>query len=370
VTPTLVAAAGAEQRLAAVEAQLAELTSSGDATQLQLRRAVLAYERASLSGRDDDLRTVRCELGPLVATGTAHDDLALVLVQAHLDSHALREAEAVLDAYPRADVASGGRSSRATVLQQRGETVAAGRLCAELVVSDPSWRPVAALAGVYADLDDVVTADGLLQLAADDIDARHLGALAWVETSRARLHRGRGDLARADFHLRRAELAYGGWKVAVDRALWLLASGRAAEAASLLTTVVERTDRPDHHQALASALRASGRTEEAAVHVAAAAQGYAEAAAETPWRYLHHQVSWHLEEDQDLDEALRLARRDHAERPSAHPVRALAEVHRRRGESAQAEHLLQGLEREQEKAVQALRPSLETVLDAWARAAG
>lgn len=370
MSPASVLTGEAAQRLDQVETQLValDLGSGHLPTDVQLRRAVLAYERASLTGRDDDLHTVRVWVAPVVADGGAHDDLALILVQTHLDSHALAEAEAVLEAYPRAAASSGGRSSRAAVLQQRGDVVAAGRVYGELAGRDPSWRTLAGLAGIYVELDDPVTADALLQLAVDDIDARHLSVLAWVEGSRARLHRQRGDLARADFHLRRAELAFGGWRVVEERARWHLEAGDAEAAVAALEALVLATGRPDHRHALAAALRRSGRADEAGGHFAAAARGYADAAAETPWRYLHHRVGWHLEVDGDLDEALRLARLDHEGRPSVHPVRELAEVHRRRGEATAANRLLDELARDQQAGRAELDETLQATVKAWTTA--
>ncbi|HEY5845983.1 MAG TPA: hypothetical protein VIT42_04240, partial [Microlunatus sp.] len=213
-----------------------------------LRRLAVGFANAARTGSDDDLWTVQRDAQEAWQIGVRHADLALLLVQLHLDCHAVDAADAVLSAAPRAAETPTGRMLRAGMLLQRGDPEKAGGLLLDLLHHERNWRSLALLAAVYEDVADQAAADLLYTEAGEELDARRLATFAWVECQRARLRLETGRIEAADRHLRRAESAAPGWAVAAVRGRWHEARGDSVTAAGVWAQVAEATDRPDHAQ--------------------------------------------------------------------------------------------------------------------------
>jgi hypothetical protein len=308
-------------------------------TGVLLRRLAIAFAGSVRSGRDDDLWAVQSAAEAAWQRGVRHDDLALLLTQLHLDCHAVGAAADVLAAVPRAAATPTGRMLQAGLLLQRGDTGGAGELLLDLALDAPTWRSLALLAVVYEDVADLPAADLLYAEAAEQLDAKQLGTLAWVECQRARLRLEMGRVDGADQHLRRAESVASGWNVATVRSRWLTAAGETAAAASVARDVAEVTGRPDHAQRAAVAAAAAGLTLEAADWQAWAGRGFAAARRRWPYRYAHHEVDWHLDVDHDIDAAVVLAWADYRQRPARRPADRLAAALRAAGDAAGAYRL-------------------------------
>ena len=273
----------------------------------------------------------------------------------HAACHELTDVDALLRRFPRAATSSPGRTLRAGAQRQRGAWLDAARIYVDLARDEPTWTPIAGLAGVFDDLDDPTTADALYRRAEDDIDVTQMDSLAWVEIQRARLRRRRGDLDRAELHLVRAEAADDGWTVQEERARWLAAAGRPAEAAQAWTAVLAVTGRPDHAHALGDVLLRLGAGDDAAVRHAEAAEGYQRSTAAGRRRYVHHLAEYCLSVSHDLPAAERWARSDHEARPNRHTAEVLAAVLAARGELAERKVLLDDLSRDRAAALLALK---------------
>ena len=176
-------------RLDRVDRALADVRSGATGLtrqQTSVRLAALLSERANLSGSDADAHDAEDVATAALAAGCRHADLILTLAQLYADGHDLVRAATMLDRLWGGESAGQG-AIRAGILRQRGQLVAAAVEYARLIRIAPSWQHLAGLAGVYADLADVNTADALFARAADDIDALQMGAFAWVEVQRAQL---------------------------------------------------------------------------------------------------------------------------------------------------------------------------------------
>jgi hypothetical protein len=305
-----------------------------------LRRLALGFNAATGSGRDDDLWTVQTAAESAWAGGVHHGDLALLLVQLYLDCHAVTAAGRVLAAAPRAAVTPTGQMLRAGMLLQCGDTLTAGSVLLDLVAAEPTWRSLALLAAVYEDLADPAAADLLYAEAAEELDAKQLSSLAWLEGRRARLRLGSGALDRADQHLRRAEWAAPGWSVAAVRAAWLTAAGEPGDAAAVWREVAGVTGRPDHAQEAGMAVSRQGGAAEASGWWARARHGYGHAGRRWPYRYAHHLVEWHLEVGHDPAAAVEVALADYQQRPAARQAGRLAAAWKAAGEGQRAQRLL------------------------------
>ena len=304
-----------------------------------LRRLAMGFADAGRSGRDDDLWSVQEAAQEAWKVGVRHADLALLLVQLQLDCHAVDAAEAVLADVPRAAATPTGRILRAGLLLQRGDPEGAGGLLLDLLHSERTWRSLALLAAVYEDVGDDAAADLLYAEAVEELDARQLATLAWVECQRARLRLVTDRVDAADRHLLRAESAAAGWAVAAVRGRWLDARGDAAAAAAVWGQVAETTDRPDHAQAAAAAAARAGSVEETIRWQGRARTGFATARRRWPYRYAHHEVDWHLHVDLDVELALTLARADYRQRPARRQAARLAEALRAAGDREAADRL-------------------------------
>ena len=315
-----------------------------------LRDLVLGFNAAARSGRDDDLWAVQTRAETALRSGVVHGDLVLMLVQVHLDCHAVVSAETLLNRFPGAAATPTGRMLRSALLLQHGEVAAAGQQLLELAAAEPTWRGLALLAATYEEIGDRDRADRLYADAAELLDAKQLGSLSWLETQRARLRVEVSDLTRAVDHLDRAERAAPGHAVAALRGRWLTAVERWDAAAEVWQRVAEQTGRPDHAQAAGSARARQGRAAEADHWWRRARAGYEAAALRWPWRYAHHLVEWHLDVDHDVVAAVRIAEQDYRQRPGSRPASRLAAAYRAGGADDRAEALLAVQEHRRDRA--------------------
>lgn len=351
--------AATRERVERVEALLDAVrhrTAGLTPTDAAVRTVLLSYERAALSGRDDDVRAAQDAAEAALGRGLVSDDLLTALARIHLDGHDVRTAAELLDRCRFGATSTSVREMRATILLQRGEAVAAAELLRTLLTDERSWQHLAGLAAVYEELGDLRTADELYRSAEYDLDAKQLPALAWVEVRRARLSRRAGDPVGAWAHLRRARDASFDWRVAAECARCGLEDGDLAGAAALAEALVAHTGRPDHEHLLADVRAAAGDRESAARHRDAALRGYRAAARRWPWRYAHHHVELHLTAGTpaDLAEALRLAEGDYHARPHGATGRLLVAVLGACGQRERADRLAAGLEEERRRALAAL----------------
>jgi tetratricopeptide (TPR) repeat protein len=316
---------GCAERVARVDRSLAELRGGREDLTPQ-QRAVhltgLLAERANLTGVDADAEAAEDVAVAALAAGSRHPDLICTLARLQVDAHDIDRAAATL-ALVHADL----RDDRfvligAGIARQRGDLGAAAAGYRRLARGASRWQPLAGLAGVHADRGDVGAADRLYARAADDVDALHLGAFAWIEVQRAQLWLRQHDLERADAHITRAEFTFADWRACELRARWLAQSGDTLAAVAAYRALVAGTRRPDHLHALADTLRVGGHHDEAETCYRAAHAGYL--GARSAARYRHHLAEFHLRVRHDPAEALRYAELDHAQRPNRHTAELLA----------------------------------------------
>ena len=294
---------------------------------------------AGRSGRDDDLWSVQKAAQEAWQVGVRHADLALLLVQLQLDCHAADAAEAVLADAPRAAATPTGRMLRAGLLLQRGDPERAGGLLLDLLHRERTWRSLALLAAVYEDVGDEAAADLLYAEAGEELDARQLATLAWLECQRARLRlatdrveapigicgvpslpRPGGQSPRCEVGGSTREATWRRRQQHGDRWLRRPTDPIMPRQPPLLQPGQDRSRRP-------SAGQERART------------GFATARRRWPYRYAHHEVDWHLHVDLDEELALALARSDYRQRPARRQAARLAEALRAFGDREAADRL-------------------------------
>jgi tetratricopeptide (TPR) repeat protein len=341
-------------RLAKVDAALDNL---GDLTEVQraVRRAGLLAERARLTGRDADLFAAEDVAEDMVERGVWHDDLLHTLVLLSVDSHDVARAADLLALSPRLAQSPRGVLVASSIARQRGMLVDAATALLGVLRTDPTWEHLAALAAVFADLGDVPSADALYACAEDEIDALQMWSFAGVELHRARMWRQRGEHDRAGDHLRRAQAAWGDWRVAEERGRQLLQQGLAGDAARLFEQLVAATDRPDHWHALGCALDAAGELDAQRAYEHAR-RGYESCRVAS--RYRHHLAEYHLRVSGDVLAALRLAREDAAARPNPATRRLLAAVLEAIGDRSARDEVLASTEADRLAQLRAARTLL------------
>ena len=287
--------------------------------------ALLLGERSALTGDPLHARAAAAALDEALARSGPAPRLVLARAELDLRYHRLPEARRALDRLSALAARPAVRALRADVALQEGRYAEAGRAYRENLDRRRTWDALARLAHLEALRGDAAAADRLYAEAADELTAKQMRALAWLELQRGRLHVERGRPGEARARYERAGRAYSGyWLVDEHRAELLRAEGRFAEAAALYRELVARTPKPEWQQALGDVHVSLGEPARAAPWHERALAGYLDSARRGEVHYLHHLAAFYADVRGDGEEALEWARRDLELRPGVPALEGVA----------------------------------------------
>jgi tetratricopeptide (TPR) repeat protein len=186
----------------------------------------------------------------------------------------------------------------------------------------------------------VKAADAALAAAAERSD--NPATLAWAHVQRGELAFRLGDFPTAQKHYAAAlRAAPRNWSAREHAAELQAAEGNFSGALASLTEVIEATGRPELMQAAGDVAKAAGQAEQAAHWHARALEGMKASAERGEALYLHHLAGLYAESLGRPEEAVPWARKDVAERSTAHSLDALAWALNRTGKYDEAAGIAQ-----------------------------
>ena len=215
-----------------------------------------------------------------------------------LTLHLVERVEPDLARSPGAAETRDGRGLLAEVAVHERQWDEARATYEDLVGEDRTWRDLARLAQLEAQLGDLDLADRLYAEAEDELTAKELRAYAWVELQRGALDLARGLHAQARAHYHCAERAFSGyWLVRQHEAELLAAEGRLDDAIEILDLLACTVPRPELLQTLGGVYERKGLLREARRCRARARAGFLEAARRGHRHYDHHLSELHRHAD-------------------------------------------------------------------------
>lgn len=153
------------------------------------------------------------------------------------------------------------------------------------------------------------------------------------------LDRGRYDEALA--HYRDAESQMQGWWLVEEHIAEILTlTGKTEDAKTLYLDIIDRTGNPEFMDALAGILLEEGKEAEAKPFVERADQRYQELLARYPEAAYGHALEHYLEHGESPQQALEMAKKNHALRPNAEAKILLARAHLAAGNAREAEKVI------------------------------
>ena len=322
----------------------AEIARAGGAAALEpptdaerVTRYVYAlYQKASLSGDPAGLAAAEHAIARGLPLLVHPGDLYFLKANVALKLHRLDDADAALDAVPNSADNAEARLIRADLDFQRGRYGDA-EASYRAVAAEKSWGAFARLAHFIAKMGDPDGADRLYQEAQDELTAKELRALAWLDVQRGFLDFCRGRFADAQSHYRRADAAYPGyWLVAEHIAEVSAAEGRFDAAIVMLERLAAAVSRPDLAQAIGELHRLAGRSAAAAPWLGKALAGYRQSAERGEVHYWHHLADYYAEVEGNGAAAIEWAQRDVQLRPHFSTQAAFAWALHRAGCFAEA----------------------------------
>jgi tetratricopeptide (TPR) repeat protein len=275
------------------------------------RRPLLLAERAALTAQPEHARLAQAALDEALARPDAPAELLLARVDLALRGHRLPQAERDLETLDGRVPPGVIRARRADLALQRGRYPEARAALEEELRRSRGWETLARLAHLESLHGADAAADGLYAQAADELTAKQMRALAWVEVQRGALDLGRGRLSEARGHYERARRAYSGYWLVEERLAELAAAeGRFQEALALYERLAELSPRPELQQAVGDLHLHLGQPARAAPWHQRALAAYLDSAGRGEVQYLHHLASFYADVRGDAAQALAWARRD------------------------------------------------------------
>jgi tetratricopeptide (TPR) repeat protein len=204
-----------------------------------------------------------------------------------------------------------GRAILADIDFQEGRYQESANTLQTLLEENRTWDVLARLAHWNGKMGEPDEADQLYAEAADELTAKEMRSLAWLELQRGALALSQGHLDSARRHYECASSAFPGhWRTDEHRAALLAAEGNLAAAETLLREVLSRSPKPELKQALGELLAARGKQEEAVPWLQAAACAFLTSVEEGGVHYYHHLADLCADALNQPAEAVHWARQD------------------------------------------------------------
>lgn len=213
----------------------------------------------------------------------------------------------------------------AEIAWNQGEVDKAAEAIRELARTQPSFGTVSRLGHLHYHLGQLPAADEAFARAETLYEDSSPVPLAWLNVQRGllRLHSGRFEEARVFYeeaHRRAPRYPMATEHLAEIEHLL----GHHDRALELYLQVVEQTDNPEFHAALAGLYRDMGQEDKAKEHVQAARKRSLELLARHPSAMGSHGADFFLEDGAEPARALELLTRNAAERPNPESLQGLA----------------------------------------------
>lgn len=194
-----------------MEAEIAAVGGTADAESATVL-GYRAYELASLRGDLPAIERADALVDDLLRRVGPWPDLCVLKATIDVKLHRVSEVRGQLDLVVGLAETAAGRSLLADVAIQEGRFGDARALLAE----PAAWDDLARLAEIARQLGSYDEADRLYARAEDELTAKQMRSLAWLEVQRGALDadHGRYDDARAHYEL--AERAYSGYPLVAE----------------------------------------------------------------------------------------------------------------------------------------------------------
>ena len=295
-------------------------------------RAVWLQRRWALTGDADQLVAASQLLDQACAAGGSSPPLWLLSAMVALDGHRLADARRLLDGLAAAApelvdaplvVLVGG-----DLALQEGRWQEAEAAYTHALASRREWDALARLAYLRAVQGDGEAADRLYAEAEEQLDAKEMRTLAWLEVQRGRIDFTHGRLQAARARYQRAARAYSGyWLVEARLAEVTAAMGQLPQALAAYEALAADPSHPDLAQALGELYTFAGQPARARPYYDRALAAYQRSVDRGEVHYLHQLATFHADISGDAAAAVHWAERDLALRagtPSAHDQMAWA----------------------------------------------
>ena len=308
-------------------------------------RLTMRHRLATLTGsRPEDLLALLGDVDAAVAAFPGWPDLPLLQGSLALALHRPDLAEAALAELDRAGEDLAAQPPvlvlAADLALFRGSYAAARERYTAAQRIDPRWDTCARLGDVAVATGDLAAAGEWFDAAEDELSVKQMRAFAWVRVQRGDLARATGAAEQASSRYDEADRAYPGWwYVTARRAALDAARGRAAAAAAGWREVLAVVDRPEHREALGTALAACGHDAEAGELLGSAIAAYTSSAERGETHYLHHLAEHWSSRDPAV--AVGWARRDADVRHSGATSSVLARCLHLAGRRVEARQVLE-----------------------------
>jgi len=331
-----------DRELAKIESDLAAPPQAASPpADRALKRAGLAYRRASLTGDFAQFKAAETAIDEAFAAVGPIEDLVLLRAQLNFKLHRLPSAEADVRALGEPGASSGLQALAADLALQQGRYKEARRGYEHALAINPaSWDNLARLAYLQSKTGDYAGAERSYAKAQDEISAKEMRSYAWVELQKGILDFERRRYESALAHYRRADRAYSGyWLIEEHIAEVLDLTGHTNDAIALYEKIVRTTHNPEYMNAL-------GRIRERS-DPAAAQQLYAEADRRNAERFalypeaaIGHLIRDTLVRRAPRPDLLQLAQRNYELRPNGESKLLLARAYLKIERRAEAKKLL------------------------------
>jgi tetratricopeptide (TPR) repeat protein len=277
----------------------------------RVRLAYRQYHLASLTESETDFETVRRTIAGLIDDFGPKEDVCLLKANVDGRFHLLKAVKQDLELCPSLARRAAGRRILTDVAYQEGRYSDARRGLEELIAEERTWDDLARLAHWHGKMGNVELADRLYEEAADELTAKEMISLAWLELQRGKLALSRGwyDSARKHYQLSEASFP-GDWKTDVHMAGLVSAEGDLDRAVVLLQGVMPRAPRPELKQALGELLAFAGRNDEAQRWLDAALAEFLASAEKGEVHYYHHLADLFADVGGEPAKAVQWARKD------------------------------------------------------------
>ncbi|HEX8652414.1 MAG TPA: tetratricopeptide repeat protein [Pyrinomonadaceae bacterium] len=318
-----------EIELERIDRDLAELEESALSvpfdSQQATKFAYRLYQRASLTGDLRELALAERAINRAIRRVSNAADLYFLKASLDFKLHRVADARRHLSMVEGLRESLQGRALEADLDFQEGRYKKARKEYEDIIREERTWDNLARLAHFEARMGDPASAERLYLEAEDEITAKEMRSLAWVELQRGLLHLMHGRYDEASTHYQRAERAYSGyWLVDEHVAELLGAQGKYEEAVALYQKVVARVPKPELQQALGELCTLMDEPAQAERWFEKALAAYLESAAQGGVHYYHHLVDFYADVRRDGREAVNWARKDVSLRENFSTQAALA----------------------------------------------
>ncbi|HMF78129.1 MAG TPA: hypothetical protein VK604_20900 [Bryobacteraceae bacterium] len=283
------------------------------------------YQRVSLNGRLDELRSVESAIDRAIDQLGPAEDLCLLKANLNFKLHRLAETQRALQMAPALSNRAEGRSLLADIDFQTGRYSEAKKAVESLIEEDRTWDNLARLAHMQLKMGGFEAADRLYLEAEEELTAKQMRSYAWVELQRGLSNAMCGQNEQALEHFLRADRAYSGfWLIREHIGDLRGAQGDEQAALAIYDDVLRRVRKPELLQKMGELYQKRGEPAKADCFFDEALAIYLKSAEFGEVHYYHHLVEFYATARLNPGECLKWAAMDLALRDNFATQSALA----------------------------------------------